>query len=393
VSGKSPMKMTVVIACLLLMVTKEEQFSTILTDSAFAGRADVNKNAPLTAASRHEFHTAGLVPSDSESNVTSSTGSASNSGPADVPAFEDGLPQNITEEYASMASDVAVENSKEPARRREQRVELLKSRPRARGARPPVARKPRTASEAIPDAGGEPPPPATLRGTHVPQSGAIGGGPVAMDAVGVTVVQGGNTSAAVKATAKAPKTARAARTRKAATGAAPARNSAAGVRVASARVARDGERDTDFKLAHARPHLRPVTAVVHGALGGLSLSGGPSTEPTSDVTTGVRGAPNVVVGTSASGSALGGVSALSTLSTLPITSIGTVGVGTGVTDATREVTQPAGTGAADTGVAKGVDAAEGRRMRHARVAADMSAASDSLALLLPVRYSGDAARK
>ncbi|OSX75829.1 hypothetical protein BU14_0219s0029 [Porphyra umbilicalis] len=393
VSGKSPMKMTVVIACLLLMVTKEEQFSTILTDLAFAGRADVNKNAPLTAASRHEFYTAGLAPSASEGNVISRTGSASNSGPADVPAFEDGLPQNITEEYASMASDVAVDNSKEAARRRAQRVELLKSRPRARGARPPVARKPRTASAANPGAGGAPPPPATHRGTHVPEAGAIGGGPVAMDAVGVTVVQGGSTSATVKATAKAPKTARPARPRKVATGAAPARNPAAGVRAASAKGAPDGERDTDVKLARARPHLRPLPAVVHGALAGLSLSGGPSTEPTSDVRMGVRGATNVVVGTSASGSELGGVSAPSTLSTLPIQSIGTVGVGAGVTDAAREVTPPAGTGAAETGVAMGVDAAEERRMRHARVAADMSAASASLALLLPVRYPDDAARK
>jgi len=237
VSGKAPMKLTVVVACLLLMVTKQEGFRPILTDLAFAGRSDVNKNAPLTMASRHEFYTAGLRPSSSTRGSDQHARSTSTGGgpaaPAApsfyVPALQANLPQDLDVEYAAMESDVAADKSKEATRCREQRKKMLMEKPRPRTGRPPTIRTASAASESTAPAGSAAAPapastmpgshgamrsPVATRGRHPPRDFAAEEDPSGGPNDGTTVVRGGASSTEPQKPPNGAKKARAPRQRK-----------------------------------------------------------------------------------------------------------------------------------------------------------------------------------
>jgi len=55
------MRFAVVVACMMLLVTKEEGYGTTLADLAAAGRATIPKNTSLLSASCHEFNTSGIA--------------------------------------------------------------------------------------------------------------------------------------------------------------------------------------------------------------------------------------------------------------------------------------------------------------------------------------------
>jgi len=267
VSGKSPMKMTVVIACMLLLVTKEEQCSSILTDLAFSGRADVNKNAPLTNASRHEFITSGLAPSASMGNQASKTGSLSTGGGANASVFDAAPPQDLAEEYLSMASDLALDNSKEAKRRRAQRMHSLKAKPHARGARPPVPPASTVATGSV----------FVANGTRsAPSAGAAGGGPVGAPVV-VTVLQGGNASAASQEATKTAPRQRPSRSRKATAGV--VREAPAAVRGGAADGARGRARVPAGRLPAAPPLSTGDATAMPSATPKQSVPAGAPIEP------------------------------------------------------------------------------------------------------------------
>jgi len=324
VSGKAPMKLTVVVACLLLMVTKEEGFGPILTDLAFAGRSDVNKNAPLTTASRHEFYTAGLGPSSSTSGPAQQAGSASTGGapaaPAapsfDVPALQDYLPQDLDVEYAAMESDVAADKSKEATRRRAQRKKMLKEKPRPRTGRPPTGRPASAASESTASDGSAAAPapastapgprgamrsPVATRGRRPPRPAAAEGDPSGVPNDGATVVRRGASSTAPKQPPNGAKKARAPRPRKVA--ASTAQQAAPAVIPARAGAQCGSGVAPAGHTPQVPPSLAPVEGAGKGALAGHAVSSAGASRSGDVARAWMRDVPNVVVGVGVSPSA------------------------------------------------------------------------------------------
>jgi len=391
VSGKSPMKLTVVVACLLLLVTKEEQFSSILSDLAFAGRADVNKNAPLTTAFRHEFYSAGLAPSLSTDERAPPSGGASADGgggvPAsDLPAVADELSQDLSGEYAAMASDVARDNSKEAAFRRSQRAEVLRARPRPRAARPPAPRAaskaPRGAASSLgtpgqpaatstrPSAGGAVRPRAATGGGRPPKAAATGSGTSVAARPSVNTVPNGKASTPANSTARGGKRTRAPRPAKA-----PARSAPP--------APADGP--SDAGRADGGGAQAPAGQGARGTL-----------PPTHVLTTGTA-APVAPLETAAAAQEQAGASGTARKRDHP-----NVVAGAGVERPESTPRRPAPespvssfvlpdpASQSEGGGVGGLSRAEEKRLFHARVAADVAAAQASLAHLLPLRYPTDA---
>jgi len=132
VSGKSPMKLTVVIAALLLVATKEERFGSILSSLAFAGRANVLKVSPLTGAFRHEFFSAGLTTSTPASSQATAAGDSLQDpgGQAAAAALQSPHAVNLDERYADMDAALRTETVQEATRRRAER--MMKNQARGR---------------------------------------------------------------------------------------------------------------------------------------------------------------------------------------------------------------------------------------------------------------------
>jgi len=388
VSGKAPMKLTVVLACLLLLVTKEENFSAILSDLAFAGRADVQKNAPLMAASRHEFSSAGLTPASSTNNGTSATVLASTADAADRPSpgvLEDERPQDLLAEYASMATDVAMANSKEATRRRAARSRAMKAKQRPCGARArdgPAAsaapraatpstgnRAPPPATSSAPSGGGAPQPRAAPCRRLPPRRPSAGGGAARAAPMGVNVVQYNTAAICTSSDALSPAQSQfSAHVLSATASTSPPAHAAAGsggsravtnaVRV-PARQGLPGPQLSPIAEADVlRPPAIPLEtagAVLDPAVAGAMRGSGHPIGVSSDDFSRPASAP-----------APSPVSPYSSF-ILPAPSVQTEGNGTG-----------------------GSGMAEETRQRHARVAHDMASAQASIAHLVPLRFPSDA---
>jgi len=72
--GKKPLRLTVVVACMLLMATKEVRFGGLLTELVSAGRAPQLQGSRLSTASVHEFATSSMT------EVVSAVGPAISAG-------------------------------------------------------------------------------------------------------------------------------------------------------------------------------------------------------------------------------------------------------------------------------------------------------------------------
>ena len=125
VSGKTPMKLKVVIAALLLVATKEERFIEILSCLAFAGRAVVNKVGPLTSAFRHEFFSDGLTtatPPGSQQAASSSTLQGPGAPASSAAALRSPHAVDLNERYADMDVALKKESVNEATLRRAERM-------------------------------------------------------------------------------------------------------------------------------------------------------------------------------------------------------------------------------------------------------------------------------
>lgn len=157
---KKALKLTVVVAAMLLLATKEERYSSILSDLAFTGRAAVRKSAPLSSASRNEFYSASvlspaamprpLVPSGRRLE-----GSRVDGGGATFQSEADDKP-DLTEQYKDMAAVVHRDNVAITTKNRAKRMAVRRQRQLARAtssvplapAPPAVAVQPRRMSDA-----------------------------------------------------------------------------------------------------------------------------------------------------------------------------------------------------------------------------------------------------
>jgi len=144
--GKAPMRLPVVVACMLLLATKEEGYGTTLADLAAAGRSSIPKNTPLLSASCHEFKTTAIAAPMYPSRP--SGGAADDRHPPAL-APEDPLhgasAEDLSKQYAEMAVALANEAVATKAQAQANRVRL-----RAAG------RAPNAATAAFPAAAARP---------------------------------------------------------------------------------------------------------------------------------------------------------------------------------------------------------------------------------------------
>jgi len=139
--GRAPMRLPVVVACMLLLATKEEDFGTTLAQLASAGRATVPKHASLLSASCHEFNTSGIsapVAPDCPPGASSDL-HASQSLSQTNPAPPNDQPVDLSQQYAEM--EVALDNE-DTAIKKNNRA----ARVRARNAKAYTHATPRGAS-------------------------------------------------------------------------------------------------------------------------------------------------------------------------------------------------------------------------------------------------------
>ena len=144
---RKPLRLTLVVASMLLLCTKEERFSAILTRLAAAGRSAVQKSNNLSAAARHEFFS---------SSLASSTPPQPSSGPAAAASPSSVRPGDTFDELGTTPADecpdwdermrrmqatLADEGVRESAINRFKRLEIIRLRSAARlstAARPPT---------------------------------------------------------------------------------------------------------------------------------------------------------------------------------------------------------------------------------------------------------------
>jgi len=154
--GKAPMRLPVVVACMLLLVTKEEGYGKMLADLAAAGRGTVPKNASLLSASCHEFNTSGIaapVAPPRPPGGTAHTHPPAAVAPAGLAPANAG-PEDFSQQYDEMDVALAIEDA---AIKTQNRAERL--RKRSVKAKAPVAAGAALAPATTPPTAA--PPPAT----------------------------------------------------------------------------------------------------------------------------------------------------------------------------------------------------------------------------------------
>jgi len=143
---RKPLRLTLVVASMLLLCTKEERFPSILARLSAAGRAAVPKSSNLSSAARHEFFSSGLGASAKLAPASGRTLSAS---PSDFPppdesqrtgASSSGQLPDLQARMVQMQATLAAEGARESAISRQKRLEYLRSKTAVRlatAARPP----------------------------------------------------------------------------------------------------------------------------------------------------------------------------------------------------------------------------------------------------------------
>jgi len=131
--GKAPMRFPVVVACMLLLVTKEEGYGTTLADLAAAGRATIPKNTSLLSASCHEFNTSGIA---APAAPTGLLGGPPDGSPAaqqlpDHPRDSDAEPDHLSQQYAEMEVALASEDLEIKTQNRAHRARVRNAKTRA----------------------------------------------------------------------------------------------------------------------------------------------------------------------------------------------------------------------------------------------------------------------
>ena len=156
ISAKIAMRLPVVVAAMLLFCTKEERFSGILMELAAVGRVNVNKAAPLHAASLHEFASDGLAPA----SALSSQGTAPpHLRPPDQRAvaaavLQSGDEVDMEEKYADMDVALQQEDVAVAALNRADRMQKMRASQAAQAQAANAAARPSPAATAAGGTGG-----------------------------------------------------------------------------------------------------------------------------------------------------------------------------------------------------------------------------------------------
>jgi len=122
-----PLRLTIVIACFLLMATKEPGYSSVLMKIAATGRAQPQRATRLAAASVHEFVASAVTNSQPSGRRHHQPGSDDPAAAAPPPkdVFVGVPKQPLDAQYASMAVKLAAEKVDTAAERRASRKRVL----------------------------------------------------------------------------------------------------------------------------------------------------------------------------------------------------------------------------------------------------------------------------
>jgi len=157
---RKPLRLTLVVASMLLLCTKEERFPAILARLAAAGRSALQKGSNLSSAARHEFFSTGLRASTAAVAGSARTGSASTNGTtrADTPeqtgaSLSDKRP-DMEMRMSQMTVTLAAEEVQESAINRSKRLDIIRAKSAARSATaarpPPSSSGPRSSGAPTP---------------------------------------------------------------------------------------------------------------------------------------------------------------------------------------------------------------------------------------------------
>jgi len=240
--GKAPMRLPVVVACMLLLVTKEEEFGVKLAHLAAAGRAAVPTNAPLLSASCHEFNTSGLAAPDAATGPSNVLPGGHGSA-APLPLLPDGESEEIDDRYAEMDVVLANEASATKTQNRANRIRARTAKAHSATATG-ASSAPRSAAHASPTTRR---PPARSRAQA---AGALAPRPVIKKA---RAAHGNNSAAKTKLTRQA-------------SAAIPSRAAGAAVdsgpaAVGAGAAAADGVASPHVRLVVAPPAVAPPTVM------------------------------------------------------------------------------------------------------------------------------------
>lgn len=134
-----PLRLTLVVASMLLLSTKEERFPSIMARLAAAGRSVVPRTAGLSAAARHEFFSTGLgAPTAATSSAPATAAGPMGNRPTNISQQMDtpstDQPSDVTVRMEQMEVTLAEEGVRESSISRIKRVEILRLKAAARAA-------------------------------------------------------------------------------------------------------------------------------------------------------------------------------------------------------------------------------------------------------------------
>jgi len=128
--GSRPLRLTVVVASMLLMSTKEPDYCTILMQLASTGRAGPQRGSRLAAASVHEFVASAVTQASPSARQDQPAGGRDGTTAAALPkqAFVGEPKKSLEEEYANMAVTLAAEKVSAAAGMRAARKRALQAK-------------------------------------------------------------------------------------------------------------------------------------------------------------------------------------------------------------------------------------------------------------------------
>lgn len=148
-----PLRLTHVVASMLLLATKEERFPAILTRLAADGRASVMGISNLASAGRHEFFSRSFraAPAALPFSRPRVSGPAVDAGLAKRSSAQAAPPPlRLADKLVAMEAKLAAEGVKQSAINRRKRLEIMHARAAARSVNtarlPPRSSRPRSAS-------------------------------------------------------------------------------------------------------------------------------------------------------------------------------------------------------------------------------------------------------
>ena len=157
-----PMRLAVVVACMLLLVVKEERFGPILERMAATGRSSVQRHGRLSTAGRHEFFSSGLRQPQAAAARAVPNGTSGRPAQGSIAPAPTDTAVDLERQIAAMDVRLSAEQVAEAAERRVRRTQVRRAKmlhrippsPPAGGSSQAASERPAAATAALPESPG-----------------------------------------------------------------------------------------------------------------------------------------------------------------------------------------------------------------------------------------------